>query len=60
VSGPRPAPSEREAEYKALADRFRRGERLTGKETARLRDLALIFRNYRLAESTSTDRGDAA
>lgn len=42
-----------EADYKWLADRFRRGDRLTDSERAELHELALAFGNPRLAEQTA-------
>jgi hypothetical protein len=41
-------------DYRALAERFRRGEALTDEERVRLQAYALAHRNYLLAERTAT------
>jgi hypothetical protein len=42
-----------DADYRYLADRFRRGDRLTDEERRQLHELAVAFGNRLLAEKTS-------
>lgn len=49
----RPDTEADEADYRYLADRFRRGDRLTDTERRELHELALAFGNRVLAERTA-------